>query len=322
MSEKIMRASKVGFPCNRNLWYSVTPGYEENISLKTQRVFDVGSYLEPLVVQWLNEDGWTVFYNPGSQNAKEELFINVQGGKISGHHDATMMRGFSFPLIMVDIKTMNDHAFTLWKRYGTLAQYPQYADQLHIYAEAFNRKYTNNKIIILAVVGVNKNNSDMHIDFFDYDKKRTKEIIKRTEKVFSSPLPPDPGNRMQDWCCSYCGYSHLCGIAQKKKDTAIGEKIEITDDEEIISAIEQLNFARGMKSDYQELENEAKAFLNEHVRKKGIKAIKGGNLILTLKECKSKDTFDVKGFTNFNPELAKQFTTNGNSYVKYEIKEA
>ena len=114
----------------------------------------------------------------------------------------------------------------------------------------------------------------------------------------------------------------MCGIAQKKKDTAIGEKIEITDDEEIISAIEQLNFARGMKSDYQELENEAKAFLNEHVRKKGIKAIKGGNLILTLKECKSKDTFDVKGFTNFNPELAKQFTTNGNSYVKYEIKEA
>ena len=319
MTEKIMRASKVGFPCNRNLWYSITPGYEEKISEKTQRTFEIGTALEPLVVKWLENDGWSVNYNQGSQLAPIEYFIKVKGGKIAGHHDALIKKSDSQP-ILIDIKTMNDRAYTLWKREGTLTKYPQYVTQLHVYGAGYER--ANGKAIKkLAVVGVNKNTSDFYVDFFDYDENLTKEIIKRTERVFSSPLPPDPGQKMQNWCCSYCGYSHLCGIAQKKKDTAIGEKIEITDDEEIISAIEKLNFARSMKSDYQEIEDEMKTFLDEHVRKKGIKAIKGGNLILTLKECKSKDTFDVKGFTKINPELAKQFITNGNSYVKYTIKE-
>lgn len=321
MSEKIMRASRVGFPCNRNLWYSITPGYEEKISQKNKRTFDIGTVLEPLVIKWLENDGWIVDYNQGSQHAAKEFYLRVKGGKIAGHPDAFIMKSVLAPLILIDIKTMNDRAYTLWEREGTLTKYPQYADQLHVYAGGYN-EIASAKIKNLAVVGINKNTSDMHIDFFDYDESRTKEIIKRTEKVFSYSLPPDPDKRMQDWCCSYCGYSHLCGIAQKKKDTSIGEKVIVTDDEEVISAIEQLNFARNMKSEYEELETEAKDFLNEHVRKKGIKAIKGGNLILTLKECKSKDTFDVKGFTNFNPELAKQFTTTGNSYVKYEIKEA
>ena len=39
MNEKIMHASKVGFPCDRNLWYSVN-GYEEVVSEKTQRTFE------------------------------------------------------------------------------------------------------------------------------------------------------------------------------------------------------------------------------------------------------------------------------------------
>lgn len=314
MSEKIMRASRVGFPCNRYLWYSITLGYKENIPEKTQRTFEIGTAIEPLVVKWLICDGWGVIYNPGSQNASQEIRIPVNSsGYLSGHFDAIISKNNEN--ILIDIKTMNDRAFRIWRHEGTIKKYPQYVDQLHVYAYGV-------QIFKLGIVGVNKNTSELHMDFFEYDENRMSEIIKRTENIFEAQQPPEPGERMQDWCCSYCGYSHLCGIAQKKKDTSIGEKVIVTDDEEVISAIEQLNFARNMKSEYEELETEAKDFLNEHVRKKGIKAIKGGNLILTLKECKSKDTFDVKGFTNFNPELAKQFTTNGNSYVKYEIKEA
>ena len=70
--KKILRASKAGFPCARNLYYSVN-GYKGTTDIRTQRIFDVGTYLEPLVVRWLQEDGWKVYYNQGSQDADLEL---------------------------------------------------------------------------------------------------------------------------------------------------------------------------------------------------------------------------------------------------------
>ena len=65
---KTMRASRVGFPCDRNLFYSVN-GYDETVSARSQRIFDVGTALEAVAVDWLREEGWDVFYNPGSQEA-------------------------------------------------------------------------------------------------------------------------------------------------------------------------------------------------------------------------------------------------------------
>ena len=93
MSDKIMHASKVGFPCNRNLWYSVN-NYEEKISERSQRIFDIGTALEPLVVKWLEKDAWEVLYNPGSQSAPMELKINLYGGSLVGHPDALLFIAF------------------------------------------------------------------------------------------------------------------------------------------------------------------------------------------------------------------------------------
>ena len=84
--EKVMRASRVGFPCNRCLWYSVN-GFNEDVSEKSRRIFAVGTALEAVAVEWLREDGWDVRYNPGSQEAELELTIPLTGGKLAGHPD-------------------------------------------------------------------------------------------------------------------------------------------------------------------------------------------------------------------------------------------
>ena len=86
---KVMNASRVGFPCDRNLWYAVN-NYEGKVQSKSQRIFDVGTAIEPLVIDWLNQDGWTTFYNPGSQEAELELYAPIEGGKIGGHPDCFM----------------------------------------------------------------------------------------------------------------------------------------------------------------------------------------------------------------------------------------
>ena len=89
MTLKIMQASKVGFPCDRNLYYAVN-GYKGKVSTKSQRIFDIGTALEPVVIDWLNQDGWTTFYNAGSQHAEMALYADIQGGKIGGHPDVFM----------------------------------------------------------------------------------------------------------------------------------------------------------------------------------------------------------------------------------------
>lgn len=310
--KKIMRASKVGFPCNRNLWYSVN-GYNEIVSKKTQRTFEIGTAIEPLVVKWLMQDGWNVFYNPGSQNASQEVYIPVNpSGALSGHYDAIISKNSE--KILIDIKTMNDRAFRIWKHEGTLKKYPQYVDQLHVYAYGV-------QIFKLGVVGVNKNTSELYMDFFDYDCNRMSQIIQRTKNIFEAQQPPEAGERMQEWCCSYCGYSWLCEIFKKKKDTSVGDGIILTTEPEIVDAMELLYEARDLTKTGKELEEEAKAVLDKNVRQKGIKKVRGGKLILQLTETKASETFDKKLFGNQYPDLLKEFTKIGQPGLKYDIKE-
>ncbi len=46
--EKVLSASKAGFPCMRNVWYTVN-GYQGVSDERTQRIFDVGTCLEPQI---------------------------------------------------------------------------------------------------------------------------------------------------------------------------------------------------------------------------------------------------------------------------------
>jgi hypothetical protein len=54
----VVRASKIGHPCIRNIWYSSVGGIEEDFTKETLRIFEVGTILEKVVVGWLREDGW------------------------------------------------------------------------------------------------------------------------------------------------------------------------------------------------------------------------------------------------------------------------
>ena len=314
---KTLRASKAGFPCDRNLWYSVN-GKTGVIGSHTQKIFDTGTCLEPLVVEWLRRDGWNVEYNPGSQDAELAFEIPVKGGKLSGHPDCFISRP-EYGHVLADIKTMNDTSFRRWKREGTLKDKPQYVDQLHIYA--MGAIWAGYNVDKLAVVGVNKNNSAMHIDFFEFDMKRFADIRLRAEQIFKAEQAPSENCPAESWCCSYCEYKHLCEIfADSQKDTAVGDDVAVTSDVDVINAVDLLKEARELSKAGKDLEDEAKAVLDEKVRQQGIKTIKAGELILSLSE-RTKDNFDSKALKADKPEIYKQYQ-KPLSYVVYGIKEA
>ena len=217
--DKVLRASKAGFPCHRNLWYSVN-GHKSSANntaySKSQRIFDVGTYLEPLVVEWLRQDGWNVEYNPGSQNAALELSIPLNGGVLAGHPDCFISRPDGLQNVLADIKTMNDRAFTQWKREGSIASKPQYVDQLHVYA--MGAIQAGRTVEHLAIVGINKNNSDMHIDVFDFDPLRAEDIQNRAEIIFEAEVPPTENCPAENWCCGYCEFHSICELVNVPSD--------------------------------------------------------------------------------------------------------
>ncbi len=132
-NHKVLRASRIGTLCDRALFYLVA-GAEEITSEKSQRIFEVGKVLEPVIVSWLRNDGWNVKRNMlDSTNEGMRLSLEVAGGTITAHPDCIISREDS-PLILADIKTMNERSFRTLKCDGTVKSHPQYADQLTIYA--------------------------------------------------------------------------------------------------------------------------------------------------------------------------------------------
>lgn len=315
---KELSASQAGFPCMRNLWYTVNNGCQnEECDKKTQRIYDVGTALEPVIVEWLKADGWEVEYNPGSQNAEVRVEVPVNGGKLIGHPDCIMSRG-EISNALVDIKTMNERAFTQWRREGTLKSKPQYVTQLHIYAMGL--KAQGRKIEHLGIVGVNKNNSEMHIDIFDYDEFHGQDIKDFTEILFETEKVPELGCPAESWACSYCDYSDICGLHKKPQPvTKDDEPLTQTEDVVIISAMQELKASREKKREAREMEEHAKSVLDESVRDKGLRGIQGGDLVFTMTE-RVSSRFDSQAFKEAHPEMLREYTKSSSSVI-YSVKE-
>ncbi len=316
--DKVLRASRAGFPCMRNLWYSVN-GFPETVSPKSQRIFDVGTALEPVIVEWLKADGWNVEYNPGSQNAELEVTVPIEGGKLAGHPDCIISKG-EIQNALVDIKTMNDRAFTHWKREGSLKTKPQYVTQLHIYAMGL--KEQGRKIEHLGIVGVNKNNSDMYIDLFDFDESTSLDILIRAECIVNAEGVPEFECPTEKWACSYCELARQCELdrepfLQPEAHEAKSE-VPITDDETIIKAMKALQNARELLKHAKELEADAKIVLDENVKDKGLCTVQGGGLLFSVKERISQQ-LDTSAIKKEHPEIAMQYTKTVSSTV-YNIK--
>ncbi len=312
---KILRASKAGFPCDRNLWYSLN-GYAGTSDEATQRIFDVGTCLEPLVVKWLESEGWEVEYNPGSQEADVEVHVALDGGELAGHPDCIISRG-DLRNVLVDIKTMNDRSFTTWRREGTLKSKPQYADQVHIYAAGL--KHAGRKIEHLGIVGLNKNNSELHIDLFNFDESRLAEIEERSERVMKAATAPDEDSPRESWCCGYCEYADLCELHRKPKPAEKESDVEYTEDGGIIGALRDLKDARELAKDARDKEAEAKSVIDEYIKTHGNSRIAGGGLMFSLTERESS-RFDSATFKKEHPDLAQEYMKVSSS-VMYEVKE-
>ena len=274
--DKVLHASKAGFPCLRNLFYSVN-NFEMDSSPQTQSVPDSA------VVDQLRKDGWNVDYNPTM-----EVSIPVRGGSIIGHPKCIISSN-DLQNVLIDIKTMDEHAFKQWRLEGSKTQY---VTQLHIYAMGLinaGRKVEHLGILgVNSVLGVNENNS--HMDIFRFNRIYASKIIREAEKVFALKDVPDENCPAEAGACNDCNFAHLCG------PNAI-----------IIAAMKELQHARELSKTAKNLAAHAKGALNEYVRAKGLSQIQGGGLTVSISE-KASSRFDMAAFKEKYPELVSKYT--------------
>lgn len=203
----VFRASGIGHPCPRKLWYEAVKGLEEPHNLQTLFTFDIGTAIESVAIKYLRHEGWEVLYNEGSQEAEIETIIHVAPGiEIRGHHDMVLRRGEGSPWIMGDVKTMKSFAYKDWKKHGTMAKYPQYFDQTTIYTAG---EYAQSLgIETMGIWAINKDKVEYPVpyDTERFSKDRLEDLKLKAFYIAMSEVPPVPDDAMPTWCCSYCGF--------------------------------------------------------------------------------------------------------------------
>lgn len=302
--EKVLRASSIGFECLRHQWYCANgvPGKEPDKRL--QRIFDMGHMIEDLAVKWLRNDGWEIDHNKGSQEAEQEIIIPVDSGFIKGHHDI-IMTDFSGKKIVGDIKSMNSYFFREWKRKGSAACCPQYRKQLYVYGKGFN-------INDLAIIGVNKDNSEYHIEFFDLDEQIYGTMVENARRVFASKDPIQV-DKVNDWQCNYCWYNQICDL--------VPEKMEVRDtsiqihSEQMLKDIETYQSIATEIRELEKLQKDIRREIDATFIDQGVPVGCVNNRYDVVYNERNRTGFDSKKLKEERPEVFKEYETKSTYYV-------
>ena len=200
---------------------------------------------------------------------------------------------------------------------------PQYVDQLHVYAMGCIRAGIQIYPHTLGVVAVNKNNSDWHIDFFDFDFARAADIQDRAVAVFGMSEPPTESSPCESWCCNYCEYSHFCELKGKFKPKP-AESYELPAslldaDDEVVKGLKDLAFAKELATQAKTMEADAKQSLLAYAKAHGKDTLKGAGLTCTITE-RTSTRFDSTAFKKAHPDLAAQYTSEATT-TYFTLKE-
>ena len=196
-----LRASNIGVPCDRKLWYNLQPDIEpEPLEPHVFMKFLTGDVIEAAVLELAKIAGHTV--------EREQDTVEVAG--IRGHIDA-IIDG-----VLIDVKSASPYAFeNKFVKRGLLKDDPfGYLHQLALYKKATGVE-RQGLLVVHKVLG--------HIHFmevFDDELPDVEQRIENLRFVETMQEPPErgffdepygkSGNMVLGVNCSYCEYKHHC----------------------------------------------------------------------------------------------------------------
>jgi hypothetical protein len=201
-----LRASNIGKPCDRQLWYDIHSSSDrEPLPPAARLKYLFGDVLEELLLFLAKEAGHSVEH--------EQAEITVNG--VKGHVDAVIDGR------LVDCKSASSYAFTKFKEHGLESDDPfGYLDQLGTYLSGANTLPALTDKDVASFLVIDKSLGHITLDTYKKPDKDYSALVDQKREMLSKEEPPEraftdrpfqkSGNRKLDTACSYCPFRTKC----------------------------------------------------------------------------------------------------------------
>jgi len=199
-SRAYIGASTVGNDCLAFLQMGLRGYPQEPFPPNVLRIFRDGHRIEDSVVADLKKSGMTVFAVNGLTNKQFE-WISF-GGHVKAHADGMVELQEDEPLALLEIKSMNDKQWELFKSRGVKSSHKKYYEQMIMMMGM-------GKIPSALFVSYNKNTSKYHAEVVPYDEIEFNYVKDKIEQTLG-------GNRRRiadvpdRWDCKFCSRKEVC----------------------------------------------------------------------------------------------------------------
>ncbi len=208
--------SILGVDCKRKL-VLLSLGRSTPVAEKLQRIFDVGTKLESVVVDWLVKDGWDVWYPASDRNVDFELQIG--NGYLRGKIDFLKIMNDDVGRLY-DVKVVNLNNFEKLEQHdGGLLFHYLIQGNLYVWAlqQLDINQLTKGKCIAIdkkkwGLVVMSREKCEYKVLEFEYDESLIQNQLDTMEEVFQvndidSFLEIDEREQSK---CKWCPFESIC----------------------------------------------------------------------------------------------------------------
>ncbi len=188
-------ASSIGSDCLRQIWYELKNEKGNDVPNRTRRTWKVGKVLEGMVIDLLRDCGINISTCQGE-------FVHPGLSYFKGHCDGVLV---DYGTIL-EIKTAKSASFNIFVKKGLKAWSRKYYAQLHAYMGMSGI----HKAVILVF---NKDTSDFHEEFVEFDDFYFEELTDKAIKVYESMEAPRRIHNSPLWFeCRLCKFNKECHV--------------------------------------------------------------------------------------------------------------
>lgn len=191
-------ASSVGHVCDACVAFSFRGYPDKEPDQQLKRIFRDGHRIEGVVVRDMRKAGMHVMEKDPMTG--KQWSYDAYGGHAVGHADGLLE--VDGEIVGVEIKSMGDAKFKEFVSKGVKRSHPIYYDQMQFMMGMSGvRKF--------VLVSYNKNNSDYHHEWVDFDEFRYLSLEAKVERVLVNDVAKISHDEA-DWRCRGCFKFNAC----------------------------------------------------------------------------------------------------------------
>ena len=241
------RASEMGHPCARYLYYNRTAWQEKALpDVGLQFVFDIGNVMEELVLQDLREAGFTVL--------EQQRMFEWKEHQITGHIDGKILiDGTAYP---VEIKSVSPFVF------NAINSIEDMKKSKYLYMRKYPAQMTLYLLMDEKERGVmlfkNKSTGALKEIWVNLDYDLGEELIQKADLVNECVKKGEPpeGIEYDEAVCGECAFRHIC------LPETIGKELEVVNNEELEEMLQEWWQLKDAVKRYDELDKKIKEMVN------------------------------------------------------------